>query len=309
MIYSEIKIKFIKLFLFKYAAILITSCFVLNSCEKEVIETGYLVGIVTNELGQPIDGATIEIETLSTKTNSNGEYNFDKLEANEYIIIVTKENYIKKTANTKINKNQVTKQNFTLTSENSFLDISDTLKYLSPLSGVFELNIFSNSEWKILKKSNWLSFSPETGVGNKLVRFSYQANDSLQYRIDTLQIISNSIIKTLIVKQNVGIHILRYKGILDEDPDLGRDSVYIVFNKPIIVERIVSNSTFCFGVINYVHRPNDCVFKFLDGCGHILKYHSFTISVRDEDGNKYSNQIDVPFFMSREGLNLFLSCR
>lgn len=309
MIYSEIKIKFNNSFLFKYAAILLISCFVLNSCEKDVVETGYLVGIVSNEMGQPIDGAMIEIETLSTKTNSNGEYNFDKLEANEYIIIVSKENYIKKTATIKISKNQVIKQNFTLTSENSFLDISETLKNLNPLSGFFDLNIFSNSEWKILKKSNWLSFSPESGVGNKLVRFSYQANDSLQNRIDTVQIISNSIIKTLLVKRNVGIHILRYKGILDLDPDIGRDSVYIVFNKPIIIERIVSNSTLCFGVINYLHRPNECTFKFRDGCAHFLKQHSYTISVRDDDGNKYSNRIDVPFFMSREGLNLFLICK
>ena len=80
---------------FPIILVLLIVCMV--SCEKENKEgqrLGKLEGIIRNEFGQPIEGALIEMDKLSTKSNSIGRYLFDKLPVKEYSVSVSKGSFI-----------------------------------------------------------------------------------------------------------------------------------------------------------------------------------------------------------------------
>jgi len=84
--------------MYKYLLVLISVCFAMTGCVKDQNEfiknteerfySSGILGIVQDEEGQPIEGASVEYEGLFTLTDVNGVYQFNNVEVSSELNIV-----------------------------------------------------------------------------------------------------------------------------------------------------------------------------------------------------------------------------
>ena len=58
------------------------------------------------------------------------------------------------------------------------LVLSPDLHELHALAGNISLNLISNTEWQVSTTADWLTISPETGIGNSSIRIDFEANET-----------------------------------------------------------------------------------------------------------------------------------
>lgn len=278
--------------------IAIASC---NKDEQVIVSVGGLKGVVTNEFGQPIEGALINVGPFSARTGFYGTYSFDNLEAKEYSVSVSKEKFITKVENITIGEYQVKELNFTLNTGQSYITISDSIFNKNASAGEeSSINVFSNSGWIINNSSTWLVCSTTSGQGNGSLSISWSENKGKTARRDTIKFQSGEVVKNLIIIQSPPIMMVSFEGIIGNHVNKITDSVYIRFNKPIKVSNIQSHDYFCSNSsdLNYKLVDGNCGIKFTYGCAVLGGNYSFTISVFDELGNTLTQKVNIPFYKS-----------
>lgn len=281
---------------------LIVSILFVQSCETEeetpTLTFGDIEGVVQNEFGQPIEGAIIKVESLTTKSQLNGSYLFKKLPIREHQVSASKDNYLTKIKSITPTENSVTKLDFTLGAGEPYLEISDSVINSSPAATAFVITVSTNSAWEIAPAAPWLSLSAQKGEGNSTVKITLDNNVGIADRNNTITFTSGSLKKTLTVNQSAKIKLVEYKGIIGNGELSITDSVYLLFNKPVKVSSIYSNFQNCLTEIKYKMIKGNTGVMFTYSCAKLGGTYPFTIAVTDAGGNSFREEIQVSFFKS-----------
>lgn len=283
------------------------------SCEKESSEKenserkGSLEGMVLNEIGQPIEGAKIEIEGYIKITNYNGKYLFNNLSAKEYTVAASKQSFLTSVQQVKIVEDDTALLNFTLSAGELYLRLSDSIKNVNANNSNCSLTVLSNSGWIIKNNSTWIDCLKQSGQGNENVNISYSKNQGDSSRIDSIIFISGSVRRKLVIRQSAPIKLLKYQGLIGNNEKGIKDSIFLLFNKPVIIKTIKSNWVYCVSEININQMNNNCAIKFDYPCAELGGEYPFTIMVSDNEGNSFYEEIDVPFYKSKLTIDGYIS--
>lgn len=280
------------------------------SCEKETepIKYGSLNGFVTNDYGQPIGNVLIDIGTEYRKaTDVNGAFLYEKLQAKEYNVSASKDNFITEVQSVTVFEDQTSTLNITLASGNSFLEISDTAVQVHPAGGKISLNINSNAGWTVNTAASWLIPTESSGEGNLEVEISYVASDELVDRTDTVFFVCGTIRRSLVVTQECPIKLIKYEAILGNLITGVSDSVYFYFNKPIHVESLRDNCPDCECPIHYDNTGYKTTLFLSYGCMQLAGHHPFHFTVKDQYGNQLTSTVDVNVYKSKLHLDGYIT--
>ena len=278
--------------------------FTVNSCRKNDagrIRLGTLKGQVKNVYGQPIAGAYVEATPANDAhilTNASGEYVFEGLPVKEYSITASKESFLTLVQKVTVVEDKTTELNFSLTSGQNYLNISDSAIRTSADNDYRILTIRSNSGWTISTTSQWMSTSKTSGQGNDTVTVSWIGNSGLESRNDSILIQSGQLKKKFVVTQEAWIKLLSIEGILANDAKRIRDSVYIRFNKPVTVKSLKPGYDQCQELINITMADSGRLIKFNYSCAYLGGVFPFTLVVKDDFTNNFAHDIQVPFYRS-----------
>lgn len=280
---------------------IIVATFIISSCQKDEGKNySDLEGTITNEFGQVLENAKIIIDANdSTFSNEFGKYLFKLITTGEHIISVSKELYLNKTVNTTILIDKVNILDIIIDAGLSHLDTKDTTLIVNAETGLLIMDIYSNCSWETKSTSSWIKCSVDKGYGNEQIKINWDANIGMNERTDTLQIISGNLIKNIIISQSDPIILLRSKGIIGNGMRDIKDSVLLLFNKPIIIESITSSWEYCIDDITYNYIQNNQGVEFTFTCAELGGNYPFIICVSDSEGNKIYKSIDVGFYNYR----------
>lgn len=301
----------------RYLLIFIAFSTLMVSCKKEIEDPveeikkfGALRGVIQNEIGQPIEGALVEVENVSTLSNTSGEYSFSKLLAKEYSVSVSKEHYLTKVDKVTIIDNRTIELDLILSAGEPFLSISDSIIDINASKGSISISILSNADWSIKNSSSWLVCSVDRGNGNAILRIDYSANEEYSNRTDSIYFISGQIKRSLIINQSsrsYPIKLVKYEGLIGNREREIEDSVYLLFNKPVKIESIKSNWEGFISEIKYYQTDNNYGVMFSFPGAELGGNYPFTISVNDFDGGTFSENINIPFFKSKFDVNGYIT--
>ena len=299
---------------YTYRAIILVIFLMLISCGKEENKQpeppkyGSMKGLIQNEFGQPINGALVKVGTLSTKSSPLGNYLFEKIEINDYSVSVSKEYFLTDIKQIKVSENEKVNLDFVLITGDVFLDISDSIINLSVQGSSFYVEISSNAAWTVQHTSLWIDHPIENGKGNSSIVFSFPTNQEDTNRIDTIYFTSGSLKKKLVINQHAQMKIIKYEGLLGNREENIIDSIYVLFNKPIErVNSIISGWKMCDCELNYTLTDNNHGLKFSYSCARLGGSFPFSISVIDNDGYLYGENINVTFYKSKLDIEGFVT--
>lgn len=151
-------------------------CTIAGACTKDIVDTtGGIFGKVTNaETGEVIASATVTLIPggKSATTGSDGTFEFQKLEAQQYEIQVKKSQFVTNTKRITVTAGQNASGDMTLTpvSENMKIELSvSSLNFGKTNSSLsFDIKNIGNTKinWNIsgIDKVDWLELSPTTGT-------------------------------------------------------------------------------------------------------------------------------------------------
>lgn len=151
-------------------------CTIAGACTKDIVDTtGGIFGKVTHaETGEVIASATVTLIPggKSATTGSDGTFEFQKLEAQQYEIQVKKSQFVTNTKHITVTAGQNASGDMTLTpvSENMKIELSvSSLNFGKTNSSLsFDIKNIGNTKinWNIsgIDKVDWLELSPATGT-------------------------------------------------------------------------------------------------------------------------------------------------
>lgn len=294
------------LFLYLFASLTLFSCKKEDLVQPEV-KVGDVKVTVSNEFGQPIEGAEITIGTRNNMTDSEGECLFKNLAVKEYEISVSKQSFLPRILKITVVEDIITYVNVTLDTGDAFLNLSESIRYVFSEVGSFNVEVQSNAEWKVETTSSWLESSILIGAGNDIVRISYLESLEDTIRTDSILFMSDTIVKKLLVKQYGPIKLIENQGILADDNQGIPDSVYVLFNKPISVNNIVSHWSTCDCDINYTQTKDKKGVFFSFSCAELGGSYPFSISVSDLAGNEATFEIDATFYDVKRDIDGYIT--
>lgn len=260
---------------------------------------GKLEGIIKNSYGHALKDANVEIGNQLIKTDVYGHYLFDKLLVGEYSVSVTKESYLNQIKAVSLKSENTEVLDFVLETGINYLAISDSVLILNTNSGAFSINISSNSDWQIINPSNWVENTIKQGGGDAKISFKYSENQSNNDNIDTIQFISGKIIKQLIVLQSRPLKLLKASGIIGNEELALPDSFMLAFNKPVLIESVTSGSSYCLSDINTRQSADKNIVYFSYACAELGGDYSFSIKVKDFDGNVFYQTVSIPMYSTK----------
>lgn len=156
--------------------LLVLLCTIAGACTKDIVDTtGGIFGKVTHaETGEVIASATVTLIPggKSATTGSDGTFEFQKLEAQQYEIQVKKSQFVTNTKRITVTAGQNASGDMTLTpvSENMKIELSvSSLNFGKTNSSLsFDIKNIGNTKinWNIsgIDKVDWLELSPATGT-------------------------------------------------------------------------------------------------------------------------------------------------
>jgi hypothetical protein len=281
------------------------------SCEKRNDldgRYGVLTGVIVNEFGQPIEGALIEIDSETRKTDHKGLYTFKELPVSDYRVTAFKDGFIAKIKDIKIIENKINNLDFKLESGKSFLEISDSAFNITSVKKNIKIQISSNSGWKLNETPEWIQILSGSGEGNGEISIVCIENTGDIIRTDTIIISSGAISRRLIINQDFPVKLIINEGIIGNG-ELGiHDSVYLLFNKPIQIKHIKSNWEFCVSDIKYKQVDNDRGVMFSFSCADLGGTYPFTIEVQDNSGQILIKDFEVQYFTDRIKIEGQITC-
>jgi hypothetical protein len=283
--------------------------FLVISCQKEDNEKrplGNLEVIVTNEFGQAIAGAKVEFDQLSAFTGLDGKFTCN-LPAKNYIVSASMESFLTAVKQVTISENDTAILNFVLMAGNVYLKLSDSVLYSKPDHSIFQLQVSSNAGWLLENHSNWITCTKSGGQGNEIVEIDIPNNPGDSSRTDSILVVSGSVKKKLIVHQSVAIRLLQCKGKTGNILKGVKDSVLLLFNKPVNIKIIKSTYEYCFDPTPIHYSRNNCAITFDYSCAELGGEYPFTIEVTDNESNSLRKDIMVPFYSARKRMDGYIS--
>jgi len=276
----------------------------LFSCNKD--ESGFqannygnIEGVIYNEFGQPLEGAKIKIESDSTLSDNLGKYKIEKILVKDYTVSISKETYLTHYEDISIIDGENIEKDFILSVGEEFLNISDSTLTVSKLSGSITIDVISNSSWVISNKSTWVNCSASGGKGSGNVVLSWAENVNSSDRMDSIQFQTGTITQKIKILQKSPVQLIKYEGIIGNGVTDVKDSVYILFNKSVQVEKIISGWEYCISDIKYNSVDNGKGVKFTYPCAELGGVYPFTIKVKDEMNNISTFDVIIPFYKSK----------
>jgi hypothetical protein len=275
------------------------------TCQKEDHKRfGDLKGIILNEFDQPIEGASVEIESNYSWSKADGKYSFEKLPAKEYSVTVSKKSFLTKIQKINILENEIAELNFVMAAGDTYLNIPDsTVKINADKVSLF-IRINSNANWRIINTSGWLECTQTTGQGDGNVTINCSENREFSNRTDTIEFISGSIKKPLVIYQSAPIRVIKYASIIGNGEFGIEDSLYILFNKPV---RIQNDFSSCSSSMSYKQTDKNCGVMISIPCAELGGSYPFSISVKDDEGNSLITTINFQFYRSKTDLKSIMT--
>lgn len=156
--------------------ILVTTC-------KKPEMTGNIHGRITDaKSGQPISGASVQLDKVTTTSTSNGDgtYSFADLEPKTYTITVTKSGFVVNPQSVTVVVGQTQTADFQM--ETPSIILFPVTYQAQALTGVTNITVTSNTSWAaISSEPSWLTCT-ESGTGNGKISVNYTANISATSR-------------------------------------------------------------------------------------------------------------------------------
>ena len=110
-----------------------------------------------------------------------------------------------------------------------------------------------------------------------------------------------TILEITLVREDVFVPLkmTKYEGILGNNDQGIQDSIHVLFNKPISVERIQSNWSSCEAAINFSPTDNNMGVQFSFSCAELGGRYPFSITVKDKEGDSLTENIEVSFYHTK----------
>lgn len=279
------------------------------SCEKEPdripIRYGGLEGVITNAYGNFIEGAIVQIDTVSKTSDNYGRYKFPELEIGEYEVTTSKEFYHSVTSSVEIVEGEIIQLNIGLTADKTMLNLSDSLISTNSFMGSQYIMIESNSSWKVTNETSWITTSRDSGEGKVKLKVYWSRNYELTDRCDTILIGSGSIKRLVIIHQSAPLTITRTESFMGNLETGTKSVVKVWFNKPF------QQGTFSLGnpsgASNISGFDNDHGIKFDCSWYRLDENLKYSYSVSDTSGTVYTGGIVVSFYRSLYDLEGFIT--
>ncbi|RZM25462.1 MAG: hypothetical protein EOO88_19210, partial [Pedobacter sp.] len=250
---------------------------------QPTIEVGSVRGNVSNEYGEPIKGAAIELTHLSgTKkigsTDSEGNFAIQKLSTGSYQISVSKDNFIAQSRAALVEKNSNVKYDFSLKVGKSTLTVNTDTLSADHGAQSFSVLIKSNAGWVISTDAHWIGLSRSGGNGNQQITLSVLKNESELERKATITVTSGTEVKTLTLTQDCELRLTNVS--LGE---LANDSITVNFNKSITLIELTSKSPYCHNSnIGTRVLSEGTAIRFSNTCGILANGHPYSVTVKDK---------------------------
>jgi len=169
--------------------------FFITSCTKTKTETqGNIEGkIIDNTNAQPIPAAEVKISGSNQIifSGTDGAYQFINLEAGEYQITVSKQNYVQETKPISVMAGRTANLDFALSPFG--LTIKPANQNVGDTAGTTQFTITSNISWTAAIDQPWCSIDKTSGNGNNIITATYQPNTTFWERKATLTITGNNL--------------------------------------------------------------------------------------------------------------------
>ena len=212
--------------------------FFITSCTKTKTETpGNIEGKIINKTNaQPIPAAEVKISgsNQTVFSGADGSYKFISLDAKEYQITVSKQNYVQEIKSISVIAGQIANLDFSLSPIS--LTITPANQNVGDTTGTTQFTITSNISWTAAIDKPWCTIDNTSGNGNNIITVTYQPNTTASERIATLTVTGNTLVpENVTIKQS--LHVFSFVTIcsqvwmdknLDVDTYRNGDPIYYV---------------------------------------------------------------------------------
>ncbi|HEX5168684.1 MAG TPA: carboxypeptidase regulatory-like domain-containing protein [Cyclobacteriaceae bacterium] len=261
-----------------------------------------LEGIVKDEFGGVLDSVNCVVSSASfhysTLTDEFGKFRTPKINTGKYSVTISKPNY--STRNTEVEvKANPTIVEFVLSSDSSFLRLSDSTLNVNYLSASKEILVEANTSWTISSDASWLKVSTNQGSGNQLISVTWQETREDNSRIGMISLRSKFIERKLKVFQSPPLKLLNVNYFADNKENESLDSISLQFTKPVADAVVLPNGGLLNEEINYKINRNILTFPYEKA--KLGDEHLFSVSVYDGP-DLYNFEFTAQFYTAK--LNL-----
>ncbi|HRK55688.1 MAG TPA: BACON domain-containing protein [Cyclobacteriaceae bacterium] len=191
----------------------------------------------------------------------------------------------------------------------SFLRTSESKLFIDSMAGSKEFTITSNDNWEISCQEDWLSFSLAHGRGKQTITINWKANPKNNIRIGSFDVVYSDGRSQVTVEQEISpIQMVNYCGQLGNKTFGITDSIRVIFDRPVTVERIYSPWISCVPpTIEYSYTHNRHGVSFTYSCARLGGSYPFEVDVVDDEGNKLSTAFDIGFYQKQVRIDGFIT--
>lgn len=149
---------------------LIFALLVLSNCAKDEVDTmGDIHGTVSDESGTPIQTASVTLTPTgkTTTTGSDGRYEFNDLDPQQYTVSVTKSDYSSDFKSVIVRAGETSKGDLVLKRGQAQLKVNVTELIFGDTDNLLSFEITNTGsgilEWQIKEEAEWISVEPSHG--------------------------------------------------------------------------------------------------------------------------------------------------
>ncbi|UJP66707.1 carboxypeptidase regulatory-like domain-containing protein [Mongoliitalea daihaiensis] len=277
------------------------------ACDEEQNDPkifGQLTGIISNEAGMLIQGATVEIKNskfqASAQTNGEGIYFFDRVPVGEYDLTLSATSYISSTISVQIRENVVNEKHVELQLGTVQLTVETEAIRVGIREGLAELTITSNTNWRASTPVSWISFETAEGQGDKTIKFTYEENTTDDIREAMIEVKAGTVTRSVKITQDKPIKIQEIIPVFGESISQTPASFDLVFSGPITILEIRPLINWCLpNYTPFTMNPSRTVVSYTYTCARAGGRYPFIIEYKDDQENTYVANVDVDFFDKR----------
>lgn len=146
----------------------------LSNCTKDEVDTmGDIHGIVSDDTGTPIQAASVTLTPTgkTTTTGSDGRYEFNDLDPQQYTVSVTKSNYSSNSKSVTVRAGETSKGDLILIQGQAQLNVSPTELIFGDADNLLSFEITNTGsgtlDWQVKEEADWISVEPANGKTTK----------------------------------------------------------------------------------------------------------------------------------------------
>lgn len=276
---------------------------ILVACKEDrsiIIRYGNFKGIVYDNFGRPCPDVLVVAGSYSMKTDEAGLFSF-RVEVGNYDVTISKANYISESKKVTINGVEDAEIKFALVPGKTVLTISTYAEILSCDKDTITVSVASNVRWTVKSRPNWIVASTGVGEGDGSVNLYVQANTGDLVRSDTVEIVAGDVVRKIAIKQGNPIKVIDTRVTYGNYAIGIKDSVYISFNKPIVLDGLASNYELCISDNTPTLSADRKQVRFAYTCAYLGGSFPFTVQAHDEFNSKIKERVVANFYKNSKG--------